>query len=101
MSGSFCSVVPTDVGSHASALFEAFSADTPGANWTYLPYGPFATADALRGWMQTTCAGLSPRKRPAAQRAFGGSSLTRRSPKKISPLLGSSKPAIMLPSEGG
>lgn len=60
MKGRFCSVVPTDVASHASALFGAFGADQHGGNWTYLPYGPFDHLDAFRGWMQTTCIGTDP-----------------------------------------
>ncbi len=60
MTGRFCRLVPTDITKHASALFDAFSADTPGGNWTYLPYGPFDSVDALRGWMQTTCTGPDP-----------------------------------------
>ncbi len=60
MTGRFCSVVPTDVANHASALFDAFSADTQGGNWTYLPYGPFDTVEALRDWMQATCTGPDP-----------------------------------------
>ena len=58
--GRFCSVVPTDVASHAGDLFDAFSADTLGGNWTYLPYGPFDTLAAMQSWMQTTCTGSDP-----------------------------------------
>ncbi len=60
MNGDFCSVVPLDIEGHASALFDAFSADGQGRNWTYLPYGPFDTPVALRNWMQTTCTGTDP-----------------------------------------
>ncbi|MEO7937690.1 MAG: GNAT family protein [Burkholderiaceae bacterium] len=60
MVGRFCSVVPVDIKAHANALFEAFSADEPGGNWTYLPYGPFDNVAALQGWMQTTCTGTDP-----------------------------------------
>ena len=60
MVGRYCSVVATDVAAHARVLFDAFSADTHGGNWTYLPYGPFDAADALRGWMQASCIGSDP-----------------------------------------
>ncbi len=60
MIGRWCSVVPTDVTAHADALFDAFSADKPGGNWTYLPYGPFDSRDALQRWMQDTCTGPDP-----------------------------------------
>lgn len=60
LQGRFCSVVPTDVCGHGGDLFDAFSADTQGGNWTYLPYGPFDTLGALQSWMQTTCTGSDP-----------------------------------------
>jgi RimJ/RimL family protein N-acetyltransferase len=55
MSGRYCSLVPTDVAAHASGLFDAFSTDQSGRNWTYLPYGPFTGAAPFRQWMEQTC----------------------------------------------
>jgi RimJ/RimL family protein N-acetyltransferase len=43
MSGRYCRVEPLDVARHADDLFAANSADD-GRMWTYLPYGPFETA---------------------------------------------------------
>ena len=60
MTGRFCRIVPTDATGHASALFDAFQADRQGANWTYLPYGPFDTRADWRDWMQATCCGPDP-----------------------------------------
>lgn len=50
MHGRFCSVEPLEVGAHAEALYEANSLDEKGLNWTYLPYGPFATVSAYLDW---------------------------------------------------
>ena len=43
LEGRFCSLVPLDVEAHGGELWEAFSADTTGANWTYLPVAPIET----------------------------------------------------------
>lgn len=42
LAGRFCSVVPLDAEAHGAALWQAFSQDALGANWTYLPIGPYA-----------------------------------------------------------
>ena len=42
LEGRFCALVPLDVTAHGAALWEAFSEDKSGANWTYLPIGPYA-----------------------------------------------------------
>ena len=47
ISGSYCRVEPLDVARHANDLFAANSADD-GRMWTYLPYGPFETAEQYR-----------------------------------------------------
>lgn len=49
--GRTCRLEPLDAGRHAAALFEADAADTGGASWTYLPYGPFVSFDAYRDWV--------------------------------------------------
>jgi RimJ/RimL family protein N-acetyltransferase len=36
---------------HAEALHEANMQGPEGRNWTYLPYGPFASVDAYRDWV--------------------------------------------------
>ncbi|WP_273498110.1 GNAT family N-acetyltransferase [Lentibacter algarum] len=43
LEGRFCSLVPLDVEAHGGQLWEAFSADTTGTNWTYLPVAPIET----------------------------------------------------------
>lgn len=55
MQGQWCDVLPLDPEAHASALFHAYSADSEGRIWTYLPAGPFADLAAYRAWMDATC----------------------------------------------
>ncbi|MCI2400374.1 GNAT family protein [Aliiroseovarius subalbicans] len=44
---------------HAAALFKANSAND--AIWSYLPYGPFASAASYHRWMREATAGKDPR----------------------------------------
>jgi RimJ/RimL family protein N-acetyltransferase len=60
MSGRFCRLEPLDWGRHGNALFAAYQLDTSGQMWTYLPYGPFLTADDYRNWMQPLCGRADP-----------------------------------------
>lgn len=48
--GRFCRLEPLDT-HHADALFDANLQDTDGRSWTYMPYGPFESADAYRSWV--------------------------------------------------
>ena len=45
---------------HSEALFAANRQDAGDLNWTYLPYGPFASAGELKAWMDATCTGDDP-----------------------------------------
>ena len=49
--GAHCRLEPLDADRHAAALFRAYAADAGGRNWTYLPYGPFATLADYQGWL--------------------------------------------------
>lgn len=51
MVGQYCRVERLDAQRHADELFEANSTDPTGANWTYLPYGPFPTVGDYRTWV--------------------------------------------------
>jgi RimJ/RimL family protein N-acetyltransferase len=53
--GRYCRLEPLDVADHAASLFSANQLEDQGANWTYLPYGPFASFDDYRQWMEKTC----------------------------------------------
>lgn len=50
--GRFCQLEPLDIEKHSNALHEAFWLENSGASWTYLPYGPFETLEALQTWMK-------------------------------------------------
>jgi RimJ/RimL family protein N-acetyltransferase len=60
MQGELCRLEPVDVDQHAHDLLAAFKQDRDSRNWTYLPYGPFATEAELRNWMLSTCLGDDP-----------------------------------------
>jgi RimJ/RimL family protein N-acetyltransferase len=46
--------------SDARPLWSAFAEDREGEGWTWLPYGPFATAEAFREWLQGLESGADP-----------------------------------------
>lgn len=52
LSGKWCRLEPLDPARHAEALFRANASDKTGRMWTYLPYGPFASATAYRDWVE-------------------------------------------------
>ena len=52
MEGRYCRLEPLDAERHADALHAANAHDPDGRNWTYLPYGPFPSADAYRDWLR-------------------------------------------------
>ncbi len=59
MQGRYGSVVPATP-DHAADLHAAFVADTGSRDWTYLPYGPFATETDFAEWLTVSCAGEDP-----------------------------------------
>ncbi len=60
MEGRTCRLEPLDADAHADALHEAYALDTDGRGWTYLPYGPFASAADYRGWSEEAAASDDP-----------------------------------------
>jgi len=60
MAGRTCRLEPLDVAAHTADLHEANLRDTDGANWTYLPYGPFRTLDAYVIWVTAVVAATDP-----------------------------------------
>jgi RimJ/RimL family protein N-acetyltransferase len=60
MEGRSCRLEPLDAHAHADALHEVFALDTHGRGWTYLPYGPFASAEAHRAWVEEAAASEDP-----------------------------------------
>jgi RimJ/RimL family protein N-acetyltransferase len=53
LDGRLCRLEPLDLDRHAEALHRAYAADAEGRNWTYLPYGPF---DSAQAWAATLSA---------------------------------------------
>src|SRR5262245_44011208 len=60
MQGRLCRLEPLDAATHAQALHEEYAADREGRNWTYLPYGPFPSADAYAAAVESVQAGDDP-----------------------------------------
>ena len=60
MQGRLCRLEPLDVAKHAAALHEAHALDREGRNWTYLPYGPFASAADYTRWVEWAAAQEDP-----------------------------------------
>ena len=60
MVGRTCRVEPLDPARHGAELHAANQLDTSHRNWTYLPYGPFATFADYAGWLRTVAAGTDP-----------------------------------------
>lgn len=87
MRGRFCSVEPINE-RFAADLHAANTCDGDGRNWTYLPYGPFATEEDYRRWLVTTCFGSDPQFHAIVditdQRAMGVAAYLR-----IAPTIGS------------
>lgn len=60
MEGRYCRLESLDPIIHAKSLFAANQLDELGANWSYLPYGPFDTFSDYRDWMAQSCTGEDP-----------------------------------------
>ena len=51
MRGRLCRLELLEAARHAKALHDAYAEDELGRNWTYLPYGPFPSAEAYAEWV--------------------------------------------------
>lgn len=60
MAGRFCRLEPLDPQRHAADLYAANTMDREGRSWTYLPYGPFASLEEYRRWLEQCCCGSDP-----------------------------------------
>jgi RimJ/RimL family protein N-acetyltransferase len=52
LAGRFCRLEPLSAEAHAAALHAAFARDQTGGLWTYMAYGPFASAESYRAWCE-------------------------------------------------
>lgn len=69
MLGRTCRTEPLDAERHAADLHSANLLDTGGGNWTYLPYGPFATLDDYRVWLSKVAGADDPQFHAIIDRA--------------------------------
>jgi RimJ/RimL family protein N-acetyltransferase len=53
ISGTTVILEPIDISKHARELFDAYSVDTEGAIWDYLPYGPFSNFEEYAEWLSS------------------------------------------------
>ncbi|HPQ96299.1 MAG: GNAT family N-acetyltransferase [Thiothrix sp.] len=53
LQGRYVHLEPLDATRHTQALYQAFSVDVSGHNWTYLPYGPFTGLAAFQHWLES------------------------------------------------
>jgi RimJ/RimL family protein N-acetyltransferase len=60
MRGRLCRLEPLEPARHAADLYSALAQDATGALWTYLPYGPFASHQAYREWLDAGAGGEDP-----------------------------------------
>ena len=60
MLGRYCRVEPLEAVRHAADLHAANLRDAEGRNWTYLPYGPFATLDDYTTWVAAVTSSADP-----------------------------------------
>jgi len=60
LAGRLCRLEPLDADRHAAALHAAYAEDREGRNWTYLPYGPFASATEYAAWVESVHAKEDP-----------------------------------------
>jgi RimJ/RimL family protein N-acetyltransferase len=60
MEGRYCRLEPLATASHAEALYAANTLNADGGMWTYMAYGPFATFDSYRAWVEGASGGGDP-----------------------------------------
>lgn len=60
LTGRSCRLEPLDADRHADTLWKAWGSPDHDALWTYLPYGPFADAEAHREWIRQSARGTDP-----------------------------------------
>ncbi|MDA3919549.1 MAG: GNAT family protein [Salinisphaera sp.] len=52
LTGDYCRLEPLDAARHAAPLIAAYHAGEDAQSWTYLAYGPFASATAYSDWIE-------------------------------------------------
>jgi RimJ/RimL family protein N-acetyltransferase len=82
--GRYCTLEHLDPDRHADDLYTAYASAPDARDWTYLPYGPFVTAESYRNWAIAAAHSRDPRHYAvvdnATGRALGSLSLLRHDP---------------------
>lgn len=60
LTGRYCELVGLDAAAHTAPLYAAFQEDAKGSDWTYLPYGPFATEADFEQWTRWAAGSSDP-----------------------------------------
>lgn len=60
MIGQYCRIEKLDPTIHGAMLYQALCEESRDENWTYLPYGPFATASSFQQWLVQSAASSDP-----------------------------------------
>ena len=83
LEGRYCRLEPLDPDRHAADLYDANRADD-GRGWTYLGYGPFASLEDYRAWVEASAASGDPLfyaiRDAGSDRAVGVATLMRIDP---------------------
>lgn len=61
LAGTYCTLERLDVDRHHDDLYTAYSAAPDARDWTYLPVGPFPTAQSYREWAVAAAESRDPR----------------------------------------
>jgi RimJ/RimL family protein N-acetyltransferase len=84
MHGRTCRLEPLNPERHAKELYDAYSEDTAGSLWTYLPYGPFTSFADFHSHVETCSRGDDPQffalMNPDTGKAVGMASYLRITP---------------------
>lgn len=84
IAGRFVRIEPFKAEDHLAGLWQAFSADSAGRIWDFLPYGPFTGADAFYDWGAAFYASPDPMfhviRDAASETVLGVASLMRITP---------------------
>lgn len=60
IAGRYCALEPLSGKAHSKSLYAAYGQDKTGANWTYLPYGPFQDPEHFHAWVTEQSEKLDP-----------------------------------------
>ncbi|MFE0104847.1 GNAT family N-acetyltransferase [Streptomyces sp. NPDC059009] len=71
LEGAYCRLEPLDAARHADELHAAYATESDGRNWTYLPAGPFESADDYRRWAEGAARSTDPLHYTVIDRATG------------------------------